>query len=145
MVEYKGFLIPKDIILFFFTTIRVYHFILITKKQTSRQTINSINLRTYKKRKIDTEEKTIILEKTYRIASFILSKTRYKHKPCLPRSYIIYNTARKLQLNAQIVIGVIKDDDKLTGHGWVEIDGKPFMENQEYLKEFTVMIKESKK
>ena len=145
MIEYKGLSFPKDIILFFFVAIRVFYFTFITKKRSSRQIIDSIIYKTYKKNSLCMKKKTAILRKTYRIASFVLSKTYYKQKPCLPRSYIVYESARKLTLNAQIVIGVIKDDDKLIGHGWVEIDNIPFMENQEHLKDYTVMIKEPKK
>lgn len=77
------------------------------------------------------------LDKVYRAATFVLRRLLRSKRPCLRRSLVAYRWCRKRGLEADIVIGVQKTDDKLESHAWLVIDGQPFRENREELDKYT--------
>jgi transglutaminase superfamily protein len=47
---------------------------------------------------------------------------------CVRRSLLLYYAATRCGYPAQIVFGVRREGDGLTGHAWLELDHQPFLE-----------------
>lgn len=45
---------------------------------------------------------------------------------CLERSLLIYRLVSEADADAALVMGVSQEDAGVTGHAWVELDGRPF-------------------
>jgi len=60
------------------------------------------------------------------------------HPTCLKRSLVLYHFLNKYGLNVVMNFGVKKNNDRLDGHGWLTLDGKPFLENYDPHDTFTV-------
>jgi len=53
----------------------------------------------------------------------------------------MYSFSCSMGLDTIVMIGVKKGDSKLAGHGWIEIEGTPYLENKAELEKYTVMLK----
>lgn len=80
------------------------------------------------------------LYKFHKAASFYLVKVFKDPNPCMIRSMLLYQMCLKHNIQARLVTGVAKEDSRLKGHSWLEIDGLPFNEDRDYLSKFSVMI-----
>jgi hypothetical protein len=69
------------------------------------------------------------LEKWYKAADFMLSRVLHVKSPCLARSLTVYEQALRMGLYARLCV-VDGGKDGLQSHAWVEICGKPFMQNE---------------
>lgn len=50
---------------------------------------------------------------------------------CLRRSLVLYDVATRAGYPVRIALGIRRTDDGITGHGWLELDGCPFLERGE--------------
>ncbi|MDH3603007.1 MAG: lasso peptide biosynthesis B2 protein [Candidatus Tectomicrobia bacterium] len=48
--------------------------------------------------------------------------------PCLPRALMRYYFAARCGLPVQFHCGVCHDSDRLEGHAWINVDGRPYRE-----------------
>ncbi len=61
-------------------------------------------------------------------------------KICLKRSLVLYRFLRMYNIPARFMVGVKKEQGKLTGHAWIEIRGQHFqdpLENANYTVTFS--------
>ncbi|MFO8058606.1 MAG: lasso peptide biosynthesis B2 protein [bacterium] len=49
-------------------------------------------------------------------------------KMCLKRSLLLYRFLRMYNVPARLLVGVRKEQGKLTGHSWIEINGQHFQD-----------------
>jgi hypothetical protein len=62
---------------------------------------------------------------------------RRSKENCLERSLLVYRFLAQAGADPQLVWGVRKNDDKLMGHAWVVLDGRPLARPDERLDSFT--------
>ena len=134
---FKGFSIPQDLYIFFVVPLKIIYFRIKVKN-------NGFNkfLSLYEKNKYKEKANKLFLSKLYKFfkaASFFLLKVFKDPNPCMIRSLILYELCCKNNIKASLITGVKKTDNTLSGHSWIEIDGKPFNENESYIKTFTVV------
>ena len=90
------------------------------------------------------------LNKYCKASSFFLVKIFKDPNPCMIRSLILYELCAKNNIRATLVTGVKKNMGDptgqhtmngctLAGHSWINISGKPFNENINFIKDFTVI------
>lgn len=82
----------------------------------------------------------IQLRKKHRILTFMLVRVFHSSRCCLFRSLALWKICQKRGLPSQVVVGIAKIDGKIIGHCWLNLDGKPFQENEDKLKDYVVMI-----
>lgn len=139
MIQYKGFVFPKDTVLVCSAALSTLRYRRLIKKMPPVLLFEQ--LRAKKKPMRGTLENNLkYLAKTYRAATSMLVKVLRSSKPCLARSFVVYEQAMKRGVDAQLFIGVKSEEDALAGHGWVEIGGAPFMECAQDTQNYTVMI-----
>lgn len=70
----------------------------------------------------------------------ILALQTFGLKPnCLNRSVILYHFLHKLGVEVKINFGVRKSDNNIEGHGWLTRSGKPYMEESDSYKTFSLI------
>ncbi len=141
MIKYKRYSFPRDTLLFIRITLRVIYYLAILDKKPSTSIIENIRSRITTQKEINTTTGTEHLERVYRLVSYLLIKVLNGNKPCLIRSYIVLEEALKLGLNAQLYIGVDKSEQYFKGHSWILIDNQSFLENDEELSKYTIMLR----
>ncbi|OGL41328.1 MAG: hypothetical protein A2043_05115 [Candidatus Schekmanbacteria bacterium GWA2_38_9] len=57
---------------------------------------------------------------------------------CLKRSLVLYYLLNKAGLKVVMNFGVKKNNDRLDGHGWLTLGGKPYLETYDPHDSFTV-------
>lgn len=78
------------------------------------------------------------VQKAVAYAEFWLRvRNRIKKTTCYQRSAILYRCLRERGLPVRIAIG-LKVGAPLTGHSWLVLNGRPFLERRKDLKAFTV-------
>ena len=134
---FKGFSIPQDLYIFFIVLLKIIYFRVKVKKLGFNKFLSL-----YEKNDLKKEADKTFLLKLYKFskaASFFLLRVFKDPNPCMIRSLILYELCCKNNIKASLVTGVKKTDNTLSGHSWIEIDGKPFNENESYIKTFTVV------
>ena len=61
------------------------------------------------------------------------------HPTCLKRSLVLYHFLNRYGMKVIMNFGVKKNNDKLDGHGWLTLDGKPFLEDYDPHDTFAVI------
>jgi hypothetical protein len=135
----NNFSFPRDIPLFLVIPFKILYFRSLIQKEQPEKIISRLKNR--KKSKLGTNNQLGQMQRTYRMVSHILVKTLHNEKPCMIRSFILYEKALKLGLDTELCISVAKDNEALTGHSWIEIKGDPFMENSHEIAKYSVMIR----
>ena len=146
-MKFKSFSIPKDLYIFILIPIKIIYF---------RQRVNKLGYNSFlcrfegnnftKKADIKFLAR---LNKYYKASSFFLAKIFKDPNPCMIRSLILYELCAKNNIRAILVTGVKKNMGDptgqtmkgctLAGHSWLNINGKPFNENINFIKDFTVI------
>lgn len=80
------------------------------------------------------------LDKLWRWLRFIQTRIWRDHKPCLRRSLVLYRWCVLHGITAEVIIGVRRTPDGITGHAWLLLDGVPYQENENNLEQFTCLI-----
>ena len=76
-------------------------------------------------------------ERLSKYVDSILGLRLFGLKPnCLNRSVILYHFLYKLGVAVKINFGVRKTDNDIEGHGWLTLDGKPYLEESNAYKTF---------
>ncbi len=79
------------------------------------------------------------IDRIIKIIDNILNQRVFIFYPtCLKRSLVLYYFLNKYGLNVVMNFGVKKNNDKLDGHGWLTLDGKPYLEAYDPHDSFTV-------
>lgn len=86
------------------------------------------------------EAKLADLDKLWRWLRFIQTRIWRDHKPCLRRSLVLYRWCVLHGITAEVIIGVRRTPDGITGHAWLLLDGVPYQENENNLEQFTCLI-----
>jgi hypothetical protein len=58
---------------------------------------------------------------------------------CLNRSLVLYHFLHKIGIMVKINFGVRKIDNDIQGHGWLTLDGKPYLEESDTLENFCLI------
>jgi hypothetical protein len=72
------------------------------------------------------------------------ARRRLVNATCLRRSLVLWYLLRQEGIESDLRFGVRKEVGDIIGHAWVEIDGSVINDNQEYIKQFTVMDLETR-
>ena len=88
-----------------------------------------------------TREAAAELEKIWKACNFFLIRGLRTYKPCLRRTLVLYDWCCRKGFEAEVMIGVYKQDSALKGHSWLILEGVPFREETEELEKYTVMLK----
>jgi hypothetical protein len=140
MPGFKGYRIPADLPLILKTLwLLIYYNIAIAARPMPLilESISSLK-KENKKRSLKTDA---TLDKAWRACNFFLLRIACSGRPCLRRALVMYNFSCRMGLEATVMIGVLKGESGLAGHGWIEIEGVPYLEDREELGKYTVMLK----
>jgi hypothetical protein len=140
MLRLNGYSIPADL----FLIMKVLCLLLFYSASFAARPMPDIlrKIRSLRKKSCSpTAETAMVLDKVWRACNFFLLRIAASDKPCLRRALVMYNYCCRMGLDAEVMIGVKKDGCSLTGHGWIEIDGVPYLENRTDLDNYTVMLK----
>jgi hypothetical protein len=70
----------------------------------------------------------------------ILALQIFGFKPyCLNRSLILYHILQKVGVAVKINFGVRKADNDIEGHGWLTLNGEPYLENSDMIESFCLI------
>ena len=138
-MQYKGFDVPKDTALFIKTFLFYLCFKFRLKREASDKIITDILFIHSKSKKYSKQKQISYFVKIYKLASFFTAKFFKSNKPCLIRSLIIFNEAKKSNHNVRMVIGVKKNNEDLEGHSWIVLEGSILLESAQDLSEYTIM------
>lgn len=139
-MKYKGFLLPWDLGLIMVILLRLINYSWLASRTPMPLMLQQIrNKGTGLKLTARTED-LIELEKRWRSATFFLRRFFRTDRPCLPRTLVLYEWCCKKGLEAKAVIGVQKDKEALTGHSWLLLEGEPYHEDLDILKNYTIML-----
>jgi hypothetical protein len=86
-------------------------------------------------------EKRIDSQDIIRIVNFV-ARLKYFviRNNCLKKSLLLYYFLGKTGLkNLELVIGVKKNTGRLSGHSWLALDSRPFLEDWDSIKEFQII------
>ena len=78
-------------------------------------------------------------DKSYRASNFFLIRIFRDPNPCMIRSLVLYDMCFRSGVRAVLKVGVYRNGDGLSGHSWLEIEGKPLNEDRKFLERFTVI------
>ena len=74
------------------------------------------------------------LDKAHLVNSYIAVILRQNPdnigRMCLKRSLVLYRFLRLEKCPARFLVGVRKEEGKLVGHSWIEVDGERFLDSQ---------------
>jgi len=140
--KYKGISIPQDLSLVASVLFLIPFYTIQLKRFSLYELIAAENKRkTNPNFTVQTEaEITAYLYKSYRLATYLLKKLWRSEKPCLRRSLILYRHSLQFGLSPKLVVGISKRNGELESHAWLEIDGKPYFENIDYLQGYTPIL-----
>lgn len=140
MANFKGYRIPVDLLLILKVLwLLIYYNIAIAVRPVPviMEKIRSLRKSSHSR----TPKADAILDKVWRACNFFLLRIASSGRPCLKRALVMYNFSCRLGLDTIVMIGVKKGDPKLAGHGWIEIEGAPYLENEAELEKYTIMLK----
>jgi hypothetical protein len=61
----------------------------------------------------------------------------FRRNNCLERSLLTYRFLAREGLDPRLVLGARKAEGRFRGHAWVSIDGRPIMDGDEAIEQFT--------
>lgn len=138
-MKVKGFSVPSDIPM----AILILKRIGVYRRQLASLSLEEIMRRSQLQvpqiTTLSLEEKISALRKTYRLVSWYYRRILKASNPCLVRSLVIYEQAKKMGLEVQLVIGFQKND-QINGHGWIVLEGEAFGDSREQLSKYTEII-----
>jgi hypothetical protein len=67
----------------------------------------------------------------------LLMRATFHDRYCMKRSLLLFHFLRRWGHDARIHFGVAKRGGELTGHAWVDLDGRPFAEHGDPNRHFT--------
>lgn len=70
---------------------------------------------------------------------FILKQwpMKLKKKNCLVRAFVLFSYLRTFYPGLSLAFGIrLERDERWNGHTWLQLDGKPFLEDQQLIKSF---------
>lgn len=85
-------------------------------------------------------DETLLIKTTGFIDSLLRYRVFQRYGKCLLRSLVLFHFLRRQGWPVEIHFGVRKTDYKssaITGHSWLVLDGKPFLEDEGQPKAFT--------
>ncbi|HLJ80291.1 MAG TPA: lasso peptide biosynthesis B2 protein [Ktedonobacterales bacterium] len=59
---------------------------------------------------------------------------------CLRRSLLLYFVATRAGYSVQVVVGARRDGSGVTGHAWIELDGRPLLEPGEHPEQSFIVM-----
>ncbi len=142
MCSYKGFKLPWDLPLLVNVLLLLLYYTALLRFSPTSQVINKIhesNPCPKEKAELDRNNE-MLLDKTYRAATFFLKRLWRSNRPCLRRTLILYRWCCRRGIPSRVVIGVKKTEGMLQSHAWLEIAHVPFKEKPEQLKEYTPIL-----
>lgn|GEM_PF-2841330 len=138
-MKVKGFSIPTDIPLMIWILTRTVFY----RRQLASMSLEEImrvsQLQKVKSNKLPAVVKRTRLEKTYRLISWYYRRILKVSNPCFVRSLVIYEQAKRMGLDVQLIIGFQKND-QINGHGWILLDDEVFIDSKTHLEEYTEII-----
>lgn len=61
--------------------------------------------------------------------------------PCLERSLALYHELGRLGASPELVLGVAKEGDRVLGHAWVEVNGRPLLDSIDPNSQFPGIVR----
>jgi hypothetical protein len=136
-LRFRSFSFPKDI------TILTYVFFgaVIHRQRVRKYGYNRLLQQLEKTRGGKKADRDFVarFNKSYRASNFFLLRIFRDPNPCMIRSLVLYDLCLRSDVRAVLKTGVCRNSDGLSGHSWLEIEGKPLNEDKEFLERFTVI------
>ncbi len=83
------------------------------------------------------------LNAVMRIVDILCALTKgCKHRVCLCRSVVLFALLREAGRGPKLNIGVHSSINESSGHAWISIDGKPFLDKHDQHVSFNVVLHE---
>lgn len=139
-MRYKRFELPDDLWLIIQVFWLVLYYRRIVHKKPLPEIIDHISAAGGTRRNKPEKKEYEVLEKVCRTADFLLIRVLHTAKPCLPRSLTLFHWCSSHDIYARIIIGVKKTEELLEGHSWILLEDKPYREDLQALKEYTIML-----
>ncbi|MBN1623398.1 MAG: lasso peptide biosynthesis B2 protein [Clostridia bacterium] len=137
MLQYKGFSIPGDFILFMRAIAGIIKWSGITRKTGFNNVVRSLEKPPHP---ITTTASDLdYLKKTHRILYYILVRVIHHRNPCMIASLVLFDICKKRNIDCVLVVGAEKANGGISGHSWIEADGLPVNEDSAFLEKFTRM------
>ena len=136
MIKIKGFHFPNDINIFISTP-----FSALKWRRLVNKTGFSELLKTLKSTDIGLTADDNTIEKLknhHRVMSRYLIRVIKDPNPCIITSLALFEICSNRNISASLIVGANKEET-LTGHCWVEINGKPINETKETLNKYVRM------
>jgi hypothetical protein len=77
---------------------------------------------------------TFLARRIFRVRPFL------RRSNCLERSLLTYRFLAREGLDPRLVLGARRADGRVRGHAWVTIDGRPVMDGDEEIEQFTPVV-----
>ncbi len=79
------------------------------------------------------------LIKRYRLISWYYRRVLKEKNPCFVRSLILYDRAKKIGFDVQLVVGFRKNE-KISGHAWILLNGELFCDQESFVQTYTEIL-----
>jgi hypothetical protein len=138
IVQYRGYSLPRDLGIVVSVLVLLCYYTFLLRLRPLPVILERI--RSGGPKRSCTDKDLAELEKVWRGGSYFLRKLFGTDKPCLRRTLVLYRWCARRRLEAGAVIGVKKEGGELAGHSWLLLEGRPFKENEEELRQYVSVL-----
>lgn len=144
-LKVRGFVIPEDTAIIVRTLFLCARYVILIKVRSIEAILDGIEKAGPGDdfAVITEEEHLTRMTKIRKAADFFLRRLMGYRTPCLPRSLVLYRWCVEKQIAAEIAIGVRKEYGTLKGHAWISLRGRPFLEDENDISGYRVMLSRS--